>query len=154
MPGEETQRISLRQDLIWRLEAAAFAGFIGLMRLIGLEAASNFGGWVLRTLGPRTGTHRTVMRNLRIAFPDMDPAERDFPEAGEARYRDVESPLEIPAVSGDIRGTYQATVQDALAEWRSALTGSGARYALAPTDLPLGRPLRTLAGANGRGVMI
>ena len=84
----------------------------------------------------------------------MDPAERDFPEAGEARYRDVESPLEIPAVPGDIRETYQATVQEALGEWRSALTGSGARYALAPTDLPLGRPLRTLAGAGGRGAML
>jgi Kdo2-lipid IVA lauroyltransferase/acyltransferase len=72
LPG----KVSLRQDLIWRLEAAAFAGFIGLMRLIGLEAASNFGGWLLRTLGPRTGTQRTVIRNLRIAFPDMDPAER------------------------------------------------------------------------------
>ncbi len=72
-----TQRASLRQDLTWRLEAAAFAGFIGLMRLIGLENASNFGGWLLRTLGPRVGTHRTVLRNLRIAFPDMDPAERE-----------------------------------------------------------------------------
>ena len=77
MPGEADARVSLRQDLIWRLEAAAFAGFIGLMRLIGLEAASSFGGWLLRTLGPRTGTHRTVIRNLRIAFPDMDPSERE-----------------------------------------------------------------------------
>ncbi|AQR61730.1 lipid A biosynthesis acyltransferase [Brevundimonas sp. LM2] len=59
------------------MEAVAFAGFVGLMRLIGLEAASNLGGWLLRTLGPRVGTHRTVMRNLRIAFPDMDPLERD-----------------------------------------------------------------------------
>ena len=73
MPG----KVSFRQDLLWRLEAAAFAGFIGLMRMIGLEAASNFGGWLLRTLGPRTGTHRTVIRNLRIAFPDMDPSERE-----------------------------------------------------------------------------
>ena len=77
MPGEDARRVSFRQDLIWRLEAAAFAGFIGLMRLIGLEAASNFGGWVLRKLGPKTGTHRTVIRNLRIAFPDMDPEERE-----------------------------------------------------------------------------
>jgi KDO2-lipid IV(A) lauroyltransferase len=77
LPGEADARVSLRQDLIWRLEATAFAGFIGLMRLIGLEAASNFGGWLLRTLGPRTGTHRTVIRNLRIAFPDMDPPERE-----------------------------------------------------------------------------
>jgi len=67
----------MRQDLIWRLEGAAFAGFIGLMRLLGVERASNLGGWLLRTLGPRTGTHRTVRRNLRIAFPDMDPVERD-----------------------------------------------------------------------------
>ena len=68
--------MSLRQDLIWRVEAAAFAGFIGLMRVIGLETASNFGGWVLRTLGPLTGTQKTVMRNLRIAFPDMGVEER------------------------------------------------------------------------------
>ncbi len=74
LPGE---RISFRQDLIWRLEAAAFAGFISLMRLIGLEAASNFGGWTLRTLGPKTGTHRTVIRNLRIAFPDMAPEDHE-----------------------------------------------------------------------------
>jgi len=73
LPG----KVSFRQDLLWRLEAAAFAGFIGLMRMIGLEAASNFGGWLLRTLGPRTGTHRTVIRNLRIAFHDMDPSERE-----------------------------------------------------------------------------
>ncbi|MFC5343141.1 lysophospholipid acyltransferase family protein [Brevundimonas staleyi] len=66
----------MRQDLIWRVEAALFAGFIGLMRLIGLEAASNFGGWVLKTLGPITGTQKTVMRNLRIAFPEMGEDER------------------------------------------------------------------------------
>ncbi len=59
------------------MESAAFAGFVGLMRLLGLEKASAFGGWLLRTLGPRTGTQRTVMRNLRIAFPEMDRAERE-----------------------------------------------------------------------------
>ncbi len=82
MPGEAAQDKgakgpALRQDLIWRVEAAAFAGFIGVMRLIGLETASNFGGWVLRTLGPRVSTHRVVMRNLRIAFPEMDEAARE-----------------------------------------------------------------------------
>lgn len=61
---------------MWQVEAIAFAGFIGLMRLIGLETASNFGGWVLRTLGPRVSTHRVVLRNLRIAFPEMEEAER------------------------------------------------------------------------------
>ncbi len=76
MPGDDPPKVGFRQDLIWRLEAAAFAGFIGLMRLIGLEAASNFGGWLLKTLGPITGTQKTVMRNLRIAFPEMGEEDR------------------------------------------------------------------------------
>lgn len=69
--------MSVRQDLIWRLEGVGFAGFVGFMRLLGVERASGLGGWLLRTLGPKTGTQKTVMRNLRIAFPDMDPAERE-----------------------------------------------------------------------------
>ena len=77
MPGEDPKRVGLRQDLIWRLEGVGFAGFVGFMRLLGVERASALGGWLLRTLGPRTGTQKTVMRNLRIAFPDMDPAERE-----------------------------------------------------------------------------
>ena len=67
----------MSQDLVWRLEAAAFRGLFGFRRLLGVERASGFGGKLLRTLGPLTGTHKTVTRNLRIAFPDMDAAERD-----------------------------------------------------------------------------
>lgn len=76
MPGDD-KRIDLKQDLIWRLEAAAFQALLGFLRLIGVEAASAFGGGLLRVLGPLTGTHRTVRRNLQIAFPGMDPAERE-----------------------------------------------------------------------------
>ena len=76
MPGED-DKPGLWQDLIWRAEAAGFAGFIGLMRLLGVERASRLGGALLRTLGPKVGTHRTVVRNLRIAFPDMPRAERE-----------------------------------------------------------------------------
>ncbi|HRO31861.1 MAG TPA: lipid A biosynthesis acyltransferase [Brevundimonas sp.] len=64
------------QDLAWRAEAAGFGLLIAVLRALGVERASAFGGWLLRTLGPRTGTQRTVLRNLRIAFPDMDPAQR------------------------------------------------------------------------------
>jgi len=67
----------MSQDLVWRLEAAAFRGLFSFLRLLGVERASGFGGKLLRTLGPLTGTHKTVTRNLRIAFPDMDAAERD-----------------------------------------------------------------------------
>lgn len=69
--------MSLRQDLIWRLEGLGFAGFVGFMRLLGVERASALGGWLLRTLGPKTGTQKTVMRNLRIAFPEMTPEARE-----------------------------------------------------------------------------
>ena len=62
---------------MWRLEAFGFRALFGLLRLLGVERASGLGGWLLRTLGPLTGTQKTVMRNLRIAFPDMDEAERD-----------------------------------------------------------------------------
>ncbi|WP_426019679.1 lysophospholipid acyltransferase family protein [Brevundimonas sp. DWR2-3-1b1] len=83
MPGEETRSsptggraASVKQDLIWRLEALGFQALFGFLRLLGVEGASGLGGWLLRTLGPLTGTQKTVMRNLRIAFPDMDAAER------------------------------------------------------------------------------
>ena len=69
--------MSFRRDFTWRLEAVAFSALFALLRLLGVERASGLGGWLLRALGPRTGTHRTVMRNLRIAFPDMAPAARD-----------------------------------------------------------------------------
>lgn len=75
MPGENNNT-PLGQDIVWRLEAAAFRGLFGFLRLLGVEGASGFGGWLLRTLGPLTGTQKTVMRNLRIAFPDMDEGER------------------------------------------------------------------------------
>ncbi|GAA0653535.1 KDO2-lipid IV(A) lauroyltransferase [Brevundimonas lenta] len=69
--------MSFGRELGWRLESAAFAGFIGLMRLLGLERASALGGWLLKTLGPKVSTQKTVMRNLRIAFPEMSQAERE-----------------------------------------------------------------------------
>ena len=69
--------MSFGKDLGWRLEAAAFAGMTAFLRLLGVEGASNLGGWLLKTLGPKTGTHRTVTRNIRIAFPDVPAAERE-----------------------------------------------------------------------------
>lgn len=77
MPGDGAPRVGAAQDLRWRLEAVAFAGLTALLRALGVERASALGGWLLRSLGPKTGTHRTVTRNLRIAFPDMPEAERE-----------------------------------------------------------------------------
>jgi len=72
LPGK---RNDWRQDFAWRLEAVGFRALIGVLRFLGVERASAVGGWLLRTLGPLTGTQKTVMRNLRIAFPEMSEAE-------------------------------------------------------------------------------
>lgn len=68
------QGTSVGQDLIWRIEAIGFDLLAGTLRLFPVEAASNFGSWVLRTLGPLTRQQHIIQTNLRIAFPDKDEA--------------------------------------------------------------------------------
>jgi KDO2-lipid IV(A) lauroyltransferase len=70
-------RQSLAQDLAWRLEAAGYDLFIGLVRILGVDAASAFGGWLLKAVGPLTGAHKTARRNLRLCFPEKDEAWRE-----------------------------------------------------------------------------
>lgn len=67
---------SLAQHLIWRIEAAAFDLLTAGVRLLPVDAASWLGGAALRLLGPFSGSHRTAQRNLTLAFPEMDEAER------------------------------------------------------------------------------
>jgi KDO2-lipid IV(A) lauroyltransferase len=65
------------QDLLWRAEALGFDLFIGVVRLLGVDAASAFGGWLGRTFGPVSGAHKVATRNLKLAFPDKDEAWRE-----------------------------------------------------------------------------
>jgi Kdo2-lipid IVA lauroyltransferase/acyltransferase len=65
------------ERLLWRLEALAFDMAAGLLRLAPVDAASAFGGALLRRLGPLTSADRTIRRNLELAFPEMSEAERD-----------------------------------------------------------------------------
>ena len=69
-------RRAFSQDLAWRAEALAFDVFTLLVRALPTDAASNLGGWFARRFGPLTRNHRTADRNLRLAFPDMDVADR------------------------------------------------------------------------------
>ena len=64
------------QRLIWRIEALGFELIRLLLRLPPVDVASAFGGRLLQVFGPLTSVHKTVMRNLRLAFPDMGEAER------------------------------------------------------------------------------
>ena len=72
-----TPRPTVAQDILWRLEAAAYVVVFALLRLMDIETASALGGWLALRLGPLTGSHRVVQRNLRLAFPDMPEAERE-----------------------------------------------------------------------------
>jgi KDO2-lipid IV(A) lauroyltransferase len=71
------KRRPLGQDLLWRAEALGFDLFIGVVRLLGVDAASAFGGWLGRTVGPLSSAHKVAGRNLKLAFPDKDEAWRE-----------------------------------------------------------------------------
>ncbi|MFI4933899.1 MAG: lysophospholipid acyltransferase family protein [Caulobacterales bacterium] len=65
------------RELQWRLEALAWSVFSTLVRAAPIDAVSDFGGGLFRRLGPLTGVHKTVLRNLRVAFPDWTDDERE-----------------------------------------------------------------------------
>jgi uncharacterized protein (DUF58 family) len=97
-----------------------------------------------------------AVRGLRAAGHDvtvlhvMDPAERHFTLAGEARYADPESELAVPAAGADVRAAYDATVGTVIEEWRERLGAMGARYELVLTDQPYALPLRRAFDARQR----
>jgi len=64
------------QDFQWRLETFGYDALSGLLRAIPIDAASGFGAWLFKRLGPLTSTHRIALRNLRLCFPAWDEAER------------------------------------------------------------------------------
>jgi Kdo2-lipid IVA lauroyltransferase/acyltransferase len=64
------------QDFQWRLEALGYDLLSAVLRAMPVDAASAFGGWLFRRLGPLTDTHRIALRNLRLCFPELDEAAR------------------------------------------------------------------------------
>ncbi len=64
------------QEVLWRIEAVAYDLFIALMRALPVDTASDLGAWFFKALGPLTPVQKTVVNNLRLAFPDMDAATR------------------------------------------------------------------------------
>jgi KDO2-lipid IV(A) lauroyltransferase len=59
-----------------RLEAAVASAALGVLRLLGPAAASNFGGAVARAIGPLLPVSRVADANLRAAMPELDAAAR------------------------------------------------------------------------------
>jgi KDO2-lipid IV(A) lauroyltransferase len=57
------------------LEAAIFFMFMGVFRVLGIDAASAAGGFIGRNILYRTSVSKRARSNLRAAFPDMSDAE-------------------------------------------------------------------------------
>lgn len=95
-----------------------------------------------------------AVRALRAAGHDvtvlhvMDPAERDLALSAEALFVDPETSLEVPASTADVRSAYRATVDQVLAEWRTAFAAAGVGYEVVTTDAPYGVPLRRAFAAR------
>lgn len=49
---------------------------MGIFKILPVQTASNFGGFIARSIGPRLAASRKAERNLANAFPDMDEAQR------------------------------------------------------------------------------
>ncbi|HRK68224.1 MAG TPA: lysophospholipid acyltransferase family protein [Hyphomonas sp.] len=77
-PKDIDNRASFWQRVQWRLETIAWdLIYWGPMKALGPDKASDFGGWLMRKIGPLLSQHKTMKRNLRLAFPGWDAAKVD-----------------------------------------------------------------------------
>ena len=87
-PSDIDDRSTFGQRVQWRLEALAWdIVYWWPMKLIGLDNASRFAGWLVGLIGPLLSQHRTMKRNLRLAFPDWSDAE--IARVAKAAWRNV-----------------------------------------------------------------
>lgn len=78
-PKDIDNRSTFRQRMVWRLEALAWdVIYWWPMKALGPDRASNFLGWLFKSLGPLLSQNKTVHRNLQLAFPDMGSEERAY----------------------------------------------------------------------------
>ncbi|HET8769891.1 MAG TPA: DUF58 domain-containing protein [Gemmatimonadaceae bacterium] len=81
----------------------------------------------------------------------MDPGEASFVlPTGESLFVDAESGASLAATPVDVREAYQATVREAIDEWRTRFSAAGAFYETVMTDQPFGVPLRRAFAARQR----
>ena len=94
-------RAGWRQKLLWRIESIAWDVIYWTpFKLMGVDRASDFGGWFFRKAGPLTSTHKTARRNLKLAFPDWDDAriEETAKEAWECFGRTAGELPHLPSI--------------------------------------------------------
>ncbi len=135
------------------VEAAGFFAVMGLFRVLGLNNASAFGGWIGRTFGPRVPPANRARLNLKIAFPDMPEEEIErtvrgmFDNLGRtlAEYAHIPKIAANPEAYVEVSGMEH--VESARAEGKGVLFVSGhfANWELMPL---------ALKQAGGRGAEV
>lgn len=65
------------ERLVWRLETFGYDAISALLRLLPVDAASAFGGFITSTFGPLTPADKVIRRNLELAFPEKSLEERE-----------------------------------------------------------------------------
>ena len=77
-PQDIDNRSTFQQRMVWRFEALAWdIIYWWPMMALGPDRASNFLGWLFKSIGPLFSQNKTVQRNLQLAFPDMSQESRD-----------------------------------------------------------------------------
>ena len=72
-----TPVLTASQKFRYGAEAAAFFLFVGIFRLLGVDAGSALGGWIGRNVLYHLGWARKAHANLAAAFPDKNHDERE-----------------------------------------------------------------------------
>ncbi len=75
-PKDIDNRSTFRQRLMWRIEAIAWdVIYWAPMKALGPDRASDFLGWLMKSIAPLLSQNKTVHRNLKLAFPDLEEDE-------------------------------------------------------------------------------
>ena len=101
-------------NLGFRLEAAAFYGYAGVLNMLGLENASNLGAAIVPHVGRFTSAYKTSIRNIRMCFPNESEAWR----------HEVLSRGPIPAFS--CAAMVQMTADESREAVKAAIAATGA----------------------------
>jgi len=128
-PKDIDNRASFWQQVQWRLETFAWDWiYWAPVRAMGPDRASNFGAWLLRKLGPRLSQHKTMRRNLKMAFPDWSEAqvEETALAAWESAGRTAGELPHLPAIDPYTSGRVEIVGLDVLDRIRDS--GKGAVF--------------------------
>jgi Kdo2-lipid IVA lauroyltransferase/acyltransferase len=72
---ERARRLGTAKQLSYLVQYAVLRGVVGLLRLLPVDAASDFGGWLGRKLLVRRVGSEGVRRTIRVALPNASEAE-------------------------------------------------------------------------------